>query len=697
MKNTKSLGVAAPIADRHGRRRYHALTGVFALRKLLCILTAGMLLVCNSCSGGGDSEGIKDLPGAITIFQYGSPAGEESDVYTWDPLNAEYSGSISVNYQWKLGTANVGIDSDTFTPEQEGQYTVTVSAPGYNSKTSAPVAIIVNPDLPELTGTLGITVDDQPAAAARTGDILTAVFDGSENVSFEWFKDGVIVSKKSTANNTYLAAKTGSYTVKIEYIGCRPMRSDPVIVSGENFAIITFDLNGGQGTSPTKIIAPNTAIGELPAAPVRAGFTFMGWHTAPAGGTPLTEAAAFAADKTVYAQWRDDTHAIENPAMEKGQGFAGTIEEDGTIRFTAGAFQYKFPAGIDVDDYAYFIVQYQLSSEAGNGSGVFLRQYGNNTTYGGVINHQPWLSNAQSIQFPISGAGTSGGFSIHYNGGSTILVVKITRITFYKLPEYTVTFNLDNGTGTVPGSVKLFEGYTLGAQFPANPTKEDHTFICWKNAAGTVVTAATPIMGSWMLTAQWVLTSELGNEWIEVITTTSTSAPVYVFDSDTDTLGDYDRIIVKIKSDAAVSGRLRAWGVYALNSFTFTGAGSRPGMGNTAGDKLLTNPGLDSFNHAAADGWKEYVLPLNAISATSQTNAGGLLAIALGVIAPSGGSGTRTYYVKDLVLANEDGTKSVSALRPDNSSFWAGNGASAYVTQQAGDIVSRTILLYEED
>jgi uncharacterized repeat protein (TIGR02543 family) len=402
----------------------------------------------------------------------------------------------------------------------------------------------------------------------------------------------------------------------------------------------------------------------------------------------------------VYARWSFLGLIIENPLMEAGLQFDGTISEDGTISFTAGAFQYKFPATVDgvsvnISDYAYFIVRFELKSASGSGSGVRLRQYNNTTSYGDVDNEWPWLSNTTNsgIRFPVSGAGTTGGFSMLYNGGSTTIEVKITSITFYKLPAYTVTFNLDGGAGTVPASITLYQGETLGARFPANPTKTDYTFIGWKNAEGTVVTGTTPIMGSWALTAQWTLTAELGDEWIELITTTATSAPVYVFDIDEDTLGDYDRIIVKIKSDAAVSGRLRAWGVYDLSAWT--SVNSRPGMGNTVGDKLLTNGGLDSFSHNGT--WAEYALPLNAIGATNQTGATGLLAIAFGVIAPQGGSGQRQYYVKDIVLSNEDKTKSVPALRPDDAQLWGGNGASAYVTQNGSDTVSRMLLPYEAD
>jgi len=57
------------------------------------------------------------------------------------PLTATYSGGETVSYQWKHGTTNVGTDSNTYTPTETGSFTVTVSAAGYSSKTSAAVTL----------------------------------------------------------------------------------------------------------------------------------------------------------------------------------------------------------------------------------------------------------------------------------------------------------------------------------------------------------------------------------------------------------------------------------------------------------------------------------------------------------------------------------------------------------------------------
>lgn len=70
---------------------------------------------------------------------------------------------------------------------------------------------------------------------------------------------------------------------------------------------VSFDKNGGDtDASPlTRILQPGEIIDELPAAPSRVGYTFMGWNTASNGtGEPVTAGTEVTADMTAYAQWQ---------------------------------------------------------------------------------------------------------------------------------------------------------------------------------------------------------------------------------------------------------------------------------------------------------------------------------------------------------------------------------------------------------
>jgi len=87
------------------------------------------------------------LSGDISI----SPAGS---VTVGTQLTATYSGSETVVYQWIKDGKNVGSNSNKHTPYEPGDYTVMVSANGYNSKLSNAVTV---------TGT-EVPIENRPVA-----------------------------------------------------------------------------------------------------------------------------------------------------------------------------------------------------------------------------------------------------------------------------------------------------------------------------------------------------------------------------------------------------------------------------------------------------------------------------------------------------------------------------------------------------
>jgi len=97
----------------------------------------------------------EDLEGELTV-------NPSIGVITGTELTANYDGSETIN-TWQWGKINidgftftvVGTNSKTFTPLEAGLYTVTISAAGYRSKTSAPVSVSNPPGGTPSAGLIG--------------------------------------------------------------------------------------------------------------------------------------------------------------------------------------------------------------------------------------------------------------------------------------------------------------------------------------------------------------------------------------------------------------------------------------------------------------------------------------------------------------------------------------------------------------
>jgi hypothetical protein len=180
--------------------------GIIALAAVIGFSVAG----CDG-SGGGDL----DLSGIITITPDGT-------AYVNDLLTANYTGTETVSYQWKRGDSNIsGATEITYTPNEAGSYTVTVSAEGFNSKTSAVITVI---SLSVLTGDINIT----PAGPVTAGTMLTANYSGTETVSYQWRRN---LTNIGTNSATYTPDEAGYYSVFISATGFIGKASSDVIVT----------------------------------------------------------------------------------------------------------------------------------------------------------------------------------------------------------------------------------------------------------------------------------------------------------------------------------------------------------------------------------------------------------------------------------------------------------------------------------
>jgi len=170
----------------------------------------------NSKTSAPVTVAILDLPGTITI-------NPSTNVTIYTELTATYGGSEIVNYQWKKYGNDIGINSDKFTPTEEGYYSVTVSKTGYNSKTSAGVYVALS----DLSGTISIS----PVGPVIINTQLTATYSGSENVNYQWKKDG---NNVGTNSNKFTPIEVGNYTVTVSRTGYNSKTSDAITVTPAN-------------------------------------------------------------------------------------------------------------------------------------------------------------------------------------------------------------------------------------------------------------------------------------------------------------------------------------------------------------------------------------------------------------------------------------------------------------------------------
>ena len=218
--------------------------------------------------------------------------------------------------------------------------------------------------------------------------------------------------------------------------------------NANNYAI-TFDANGATGTMANSAIVAGTAKALTANAFTRTGFTFQGWTTNADGtGTTYTnsQSVTLFANTTLYAKWLAGTFSV---TFGNTPGTSGCIDPRCTNAGQVGQTMpnQAFTAG----------TPFTLSTNLWYRTGY---------VFAG------WST--------ISGNGNP----VVYADRATVTFFGNTTIYTQWNPVYTISYNANTGTGTVPASANSINGETVTvASNSGNLAKSGLTFAGWNTKA----------------------------------------------------------------------------------------------------------------------------------------------------------------------------------------------------------------------
>ncbi|MEI6579320.1 MAG: InlB B-repeat-containing protein, partial [Eubacteriales bacterium] len=270
-----------------------------------------------------------------------------------------------------------------------------------------------------------------------------------------------------------------------------------------NSYMITFDANGGTGSSSTSV-----AYGASLTAPavVKTGYCLAGW-------LPTLPSTAPSANTTFVAQWSKNNYTITFDASggtggsfsSMPYGSALTVPIVSKTGYTFTGWSPAVPAAMPNNDF---------STDALWTANTYTVQYdGNNATAGSMSNYLHTYDVAKTLAsnsftrtgYTFAGWATSPTGAVIYANGVSVINLSSTAddtVTLYAqwtINSYTLTFDTADGS-----PVKAITGdFGSSISASANSKKADFAFVDWVPA----IPPAIPV-GDLIITAEWV---ELGD------------------------------------------------------------------------------------------------------------------------------------------------------------------------------------------
>ena len=310
---------------------------------------------------------------------------------------------------------------------------------------------------------------------------------------------------------------------------------------------VTFDLQRGTGNFPTQDVRHNQTATQPTNAPTRVGYAFIGWYTAPTGGTMFDFATPITQDITLYARWVELYHDVTFDLQGGTGNFPLQTVRDGQTPTepastntptrtgwtfigwytapTAGTtFDFTTPVTNDTTVYAHWTrIELTVTFDLQGGTGSFPDQ----TVYHGEEATQPtaeptrtgwtftgwhsipmnqeenetieptglWHRFLNFIGFDVA-ASTTFDFA-------TPIITNTTIYAHWERIQLTVTFDLQSGTGNFPDQT-VYHG-EVATRPTAEPTRTGWTFVGWYDGVTgqNPFDFTTPITENTTIFARW--------------------------------------------------------------------------------------------------------------------------------------------------------------------------------------------------
>ena len=277
-----------------------------------------------------------------------------------------------------------------------------------------------------------------------------------------------------------------------------------------NTYTVKFDANGGSGTISDQNFTYGTAQNLTANTFTRTGYTFAGWATSANENKVYNDKQSVSnlsstngATVTLYAKWTPDNYTI----TYNTNGGSGTMTP---TSYTIETATFDLPT--PTKDGCTFVGWYDNEGLTGDAvTQIAKGSYGNKTFYAKWDAEKftlKWDANGGTITTPGSpeGGEVEAGTPLkapivtkeHYDHTGWTPEVPavmpgedVTYTAQWTPKEYTITYNLNGGNGTMTPTTYTIESETFA--LPDNPTKAGHTFAGWYANAELTDNAVTQI------------------------------------------------------------------------------------------------------------------------------------------------------------------------------------------------------------